>query len=47
MVQIKLTESGSNVVGIIGKMRNPFSLIALGVEKIKYFRGCSSTTQDD
>ena len=46
-VQIKLTESGNNVVGTIGKMKNPFSVVALGVQKIKYFSGCASTTQDD
>jgi hypothetical protein len=45
IIQIKLTESGYNtLIGTIGKMKNPYSVTPLGVKKLRYYNGCSTTT---
>jgi hypothetical protein len=40
-----LTESGDNIQGKFGKMKNPFSAVKMGVEKIKFYDKCIVTTQ--
>ena len=46
-VKILLTESGLELKGTFGKMKNPFSSVSLGVEKIKYYDKCILTTEKE
>lgn len=46
-VKILLTESGAEVKGTFGKMKNPFSSVTLGIEKIKYYDKCIVTTEKE